>query len=89
MAPWTTTATIYEAVQGHDTQDGWQPPETPALWRVWRDPKADVPQPWVQPTGGHDAYHRGDRVTHRDATWTSTVDANVWEPGVYGWTITT
>ena len=27
---------------------------------------------------------RGDKVTHNGATWISTVDNNVWEPGVYG-----
>ncbi len=38
-------------------------------------------KPWVQPTGAHDAYGVGDQVTHKGKTWTSTVDANVWEPG--------
>lgn len=41
--------------------------------------------PWVQPVGATDAYKKGDRVTHKDKTWESTVDNNVWEPGVYGW----
>ena len=41
---------------------------------------------WVQPTGAHDAYAKGDKVTHNSKKWTSDVDANVWEPGVYGWT---
>lgn len=41
---------------------------------------------WVQPTGAHDAYAKGDKVTHSSKKWTSDVDANVWEPGVYGWT---
>ena len=41
---------------------------------------------WVQPTGSHDAYAKGDKVTHNSKKWTSDVDANVWEPGVYGWT---
>lgn len=27
----------------------------------------------------------GDKVTHNGKTWTSIVDNNVWEPGVYGW----
>jgi hypothetical protein len=40
---------------------------------------------WVQPTGGHDAYQSGDRVSHNGQNWTSTVANNVWEPGVYGW----
>lgn len=42
---------------------------------------------WVQPTGAHDAYKAGARVTHNGQAWTSTVDANTWEPGVYGWAV--
>lgn len=41
---------------------------------------------WIQPTGAHDAYAKGDKVTHNSKKWTSDVDANTWEPGVYGWT---
>lgn len=41
---------------------------------------------WIQPTGSHDAYAKGAKVTHNAKKWTSDVDANVWEPGVYGWT---
>ena len=41
---------------------------------------------WVQPTGAHDAYAKGATVTHNGSTWTSDADANVWAPGVYGWT---
>lgn len=40
---------------------------------------------WVQPTGVHDAYAKGARVLHNNKKWISTTDANVWEPGVYGW----
>ena len=31
----------------------------------------------------------GDKVTRKDKTWVSTANDNVWEPGVYGWEITT
>lgn len=41
---------------------------------------------WVQPTGSHDAYVLGDKVTHNGKKWTSDYDANTWEPGVFGWT---
>ena len=27
------------------------------------------------------------KVTHKDQRWTSDLDGNVWEPGVYGWTL--
>lgn len=40
---------------------------------------------WVQPQGSHDAYSTGDIVSHNGKLWISTADANVWEPGVYGW----
>ena len=42
--------------------------------------------PWKQPEGAHDAYNKDDVVSHTGKLWKSTVDATVWEPGVYGWT---
>jgi len=72
----------YRARQGHVTQSDWTPPATPALWEVIT---AEPPQPWVQPTGAHDAYPAGAQVTYGGFIWESTIDANVWEPGVYGW----
>lgn len=46
--------------------------------------------PWVQPTGAHDAYQKGDRVyfpTANDKVYESLIDANVWSPTTYpaGW----
>lgn len=43
--------------------------------------------PWVQPTGAHDAYQKGDRVLFEGKTYESLIDANVWSPSVYpaGW----
>ena len=73
---------LYRVVQAHTTQSDWQPDVTPALWvKVSLD---EWPE-WVQPTGAHDAYAKGDKVTHNSKKWISDVDANVWEPGVYGW----
>lgn len=79
--------TIVECIQGHTTQADWTPDVTPALWKVHRTVTGPAPDPWVQPTGGHDAYKKGDRVTHKGQVWESTADANVWEPGVYGWVV--
>ena len=33
-----------------------------------------------------DAYPKGAKVSHNGKHWISDLDANVWEPGVYGWT---
>ena len=75
--------TLYKCVQGHTSQADWTPPATPALWTAV---SLDEYPAWVQPTGAHDAYSKGDKVTHSGKRWTSDVDNNTWEPGVYGWT---
>jgi len=64
----------------------WQPGE--AGWHRYGASPDDGPQPWVQPSGAADAYPAGAQVTHNGDTWTSDLDGNVWEPGVYGWTAT-
>ena len=43
------------------------------------------PEEWVQPTGAHDAYALEAVVAHIGKVWESTVENNVWEPGVFGW----
>lgn len=74
---------LYEVIQARTTQSDWTPPQVPALFkRVWTE---EWPE-WVQPAGAHDAYAKGAKVTHNGKKWVSTADANVWEPGVYGWT---
>ena len=76
---------LYKCVQAHTSQDGWTPDATPALWTRIGEPGDEWPE-WVQPTGAQDAYAMGAKVSHDGAHWTSDVDANVWEPGEYGWT---
>ena len=57
---------------------GWKPYTT----------GSEIPQ-WVQPLGAVDAYKLGDKVMYNGARYVSTVDANVWAPGVYGWKLDT
>lgn len=76
---------LYRCEQAHRSQEDWTPDATPALWTEVAKP-GEIPE-WRQPTGAQDAYNKGDKVRHNDAVWTSDVDGNVWEPGVYGWTM--
>ena len=76
---------LYRCVQAHTSQEDWTPVETPSLWAEIADPSEEWPQ-WAQPIGAHDAYNAGDKVSHSGKKWVSEIDANVWEPGVYGWT---
>ena len=56
-----------------------------SLWVSISDPAEEWPE-WSQPLGAHDAYEQGAKVSHNGKHWSSDVAANVWEPGVYGWT---
>lgn len=55
----------------------WEPGES-----GWREISADdaVPPAFVPPTGAHDAYTKGDRVSFEGSAWRSLIDANVWAP---------
>ena len=75
---------LYKCVQAHTSQDDWTPDVTPALWVNIAEPGDEWPE-WKQPTGAHDAYMKGDKVSHNGKHWTCDIDHNVYEPGVYGW----
>lgn len=73
---------LYRCVQAHTSQADWNPPAVPALWV--RTSIEEWPE-WIQPTGAHDAYEKGAKVSHNGKHWINDIDANVYEPGVYGW----
>ena len=80
---------LYKVVQPHTSQADWPPDKTPALYTEVAKP-GEIPV-WKQPTGVQDAYMIGDKVHYPDAddpVYVSTVDNNVWQPGIYGWEIT-
>lgn len=55
----------------------------------WTEEVPETPtiEAWVQPLGAQDAYQIDDMVTHNGQTWISINADNVWEPGVFGWTV--
>lgn len=79
--------TLYRCVQAHTTQGDWTPPAVPALWTPVKVTTGPTVDEWVQPTGQHDAYQTGDRVTFDGAVWESTIVDNVWSPSAHpaGW----
>ena len=71
----------YECIQSHTSQEGYEPPNAPALWVVHHG--GEWPE-WVQPESTN-PYMIGDKVTHNNKRWISAIDYNVFEPGVAGW----
>ena len=57
---------------------GTTEPETP--------PAETIPD-FVQPTGAHDAYKKGDKVKFEGKVYESLIDANTYSPSAYpaGW----
>ena len=76
--------TLYKCIQAHTSQSDWMPSATPALWKTV---SLDEYPEWVQPTGAHDAYNIGDKVTYNGQHYVCTSNANVYAPDVYGWQI--
>lgn len=81
---------LYRCVQGHTSQEGWEPDKTPALWTEVAMP-GEIPV-WKQPTGAQDAYNKGDKVwfpAKFTTVYESLIDANVYSPEAYpaGWTV--
>lgn len=76
---------LYKCLTAHTSQTDWTPTAAPSLWARIGDPTVEYPE-WFQPTGAHDAYSKGDKVSYKGKKWVSDADGNVWEPGQYGWT---
>lgn len=75
---------LYKVLQEHTSQADWTPDKAVSLFVRVDDPSIEFPE-WRQPTGAHDAYAEGAKVSHNSKHWISTIPANTYEPGVYGW----
>ena len=75
---------LYQVLQDHTSAAQWTPDTATSLYKAVGIDPSDIPL-WVQPLGATDAYKRDDIVMHNGKKWKSSIDNNVWEPGVYGW----
>ena len=78
---------LYKCIQAHSIdprQLDWNPADAASLWARISDPSIEWPE-WIQPTGAHDSYVQGSKVSHKGRRWISTFGgANSWEPGGIG-----
>lgn len=77
---------LYKVVQAHTSQADWTPDTAASLYKKigFTDEGVSI---WTQPLRATDAYMKGDVVSFENQLWKSTVDNNVWQPGVYGWEV--
>lgn len=86
---------VYEVIQAHTSQTTWLPEATPALYREYLNveiknqdgSKTEVVKEFIQPTGAHDAYNKGDKVLFKGKIYKSKIDANTFSPEQFadGW----
>lgn len=72
---------LYRVVQDHTSQADWTPDVSASLYVALGLDNEGYPI-WVQPTGVHDAYNKGDIVNYNGTLYQSTIDGNVWSPDV-------
>lgn len=77
---------LYKCLIDHTSQSDWIPEDSVSLWARVLIPDPEVIPDWVQPESTN-PYMTGDKVRHNDSIWVSTIDYNVYEPGVYGWDV--
>lgn len=75
---------LYKVIQAHTVQQEWTPDVTPALYT---EVSIEEWPEFVQPTGAHDAYNTGDKVTFEGQHYICLIDNNTWSPAAYpaGW----
>lgn len=86
---------IYEVKQDHKSQVTWIPSSTPDLYTEFLNVKiqdekgneSQVVAEFRQPTGAHDAYNKGDKVSFEGKIYESKIDSNTFSPSSFpdGW----
>lgn len=77
---------LYKVIQAHTSQADWTPDTATSLYKKIGFTDSGTPI-WTQPLGAADAYMKDDIVSFENQLWISTIDNNVWQPGVYGWNV--
>lgn len=77
---------LYKVLQAHTSHEAYTPDITVSLYAEVLNPDPSVIPEWVQPSSTN-PYMTGDKVRHNGHIWISTMDYNVFEPGVAGWEV--
>lgn len=75
---------LWKVVQPHTVQEDWTPDISVSLFT---EVTIEEYPEWKQPTGQHDAYMKGDKVTFEGVHYVSLMDYNIYSPVTYpqGW----
>lgn len=77
---WSKNNKFYKVLQNHTSQADWTPDTAVSLYVEIPDPSIEWPE-WKQPTGAHDAYSVGDKVSYNKEHYISQINGNTTVPG--------
>lgn len=77
---WSENNKFYKVLQNHTSQADWTPDTAVSLYVEIPDPAEEWPE-WKQPTGAHDAYSIGDKVSYNKEHYISQINGNTTVPG--------
>ena len=79
---------FYKVLQDHTSQSDWTPDTASSLYVEIADPSNEYSE-FKQPTGSHDAYTKGSKVTFEGKHYIYLIDENVYSPTAYpaGWNL--
>lgn len=77
---WSENNKFYKVLQNHTSQADWTPDTAVSLYVEIPDPSVEWPE-WKQPTGAHDAYSIGDKVSYNKEHYISQINGNTTVPG--------
>ena len=63
----------------HMSIESWTPYSASSLWTEISDPREEYPE-FIQPTGAHNAYSIGSKITFNNIHYISEIENNVWSP---------
>lgn len=85
MLVYGTDGNVYKSIVGtyENPSELLYPPEQAVgiMTKYIPDGGDDEYKEWVQPSGAHDAYDEGDKVTHNGKRYISKINGNTTEPG--------
>ena len=73
---------LYKVLLDHTSQEDWTPDTASSLFVEIADPSIEYPD-FKQPTGAHNAYNTGDKVTFNGKHYICKMDACTWSPSDY------
>ena len=75
---------LYRCLHYHTSRETWNPEASNVIWErvVATEQPEEIIEEWDT---NKKPYSKGSKVIYNGDTWESTVNNNIWTPGIYGW----